>query len=237
MPSERQIAANRLNARRSTGPRTPEGRATSSRNALTHGLLAENPVLPDEDPDRFEELRAQLISEYEPVGVIETHLVGQIADKIWRLSRPSRIEAGIIERGRITARVSYLQSQKKLLEQDAHKALENDRFPSLAHPVEPQYSEFRAELEQARMLLSDSTVELGEGFINNASAGDALGKLQRYETGIQRSLHSSIALLKRLQENRIERGTLTLEAEEIVPERPRIRTRPVRADNDDACSG
>jgi hypothetical protein len=38
MPSDRQIAANQSNARKSTGPRSNEGRQTSSGNARTHGL-------------------------------------------------------------------------------------------------------------------------------------------------------------------------------------------------------
>jgi hypothetical protein len=40
MTSERQIAANRQNARRSTGPRTPRGKAAASKSALRHGLAA-----------------------------------------------------------------------------------------------------------------------------------------------------------------------------------------------------
>ena len=45
MATERQIAANRRNARRSTGPRTPAGKARSSRNARRHGL--ETPIAAD----------------------------------------------------------------------------------------------------------------------------------------------------------------------------------------------
>jgi hypothetical protein len=47
MASDRQTAANRENARRSTGPRTPLGKARASLNAVRHGLSARNAVLPD----------------------------------------------------------------------------------------------------------------------------------------------------------------------------------------------
>jgi hypothetical protein len=38
MASEKQIAANRANAQKSTGPKTAAGRLKSSRNAFRHGL-------------------------------------------------------------------------------------------------------------------------------------------------------------------------------------------------------
>ena len=51
MATEAQINANRRNAQKSTGPRSPEGKAATSRNALKHGLCAEKHLLVDEDDD------------------------------------------------------------------------------------------------------------------------------------------------------------------------------------------
>jgi hypothetical protein len=45
MATEKQIAANRANALQSTGPRTPDGKAIARRNALDHGLTAEQLML------------------------------------------------------------------------------------------------------------------------------------------------------------------------------------------------
>ena len=50
MATAAQIAANRLNVQKSTGPRTPEGKAASSSNALKHGMDAASIVIPGEDP-------------------------------------------------------------------------------------------------------------------------------------------------------------------------------------------
>ena len=53
MTSEKQRKANRQNAKKSTGPRTEDGKASTSQNALKHGLLARDAVLPGEDPADF----------------------------------------------------------------------------------------------------------------------------------------------------------------------------------------
>lgn len=232
MTSERQYAANHRNAQRSTGPRTPEGRAASSRNALTHGLLAENPLLSYEDPAQFEELRSQFMSHYEPVGVIENQLVERVSSLSRRLSRVSRIEAEVLESEANAAWVSDLMAQKKTMEQEALAAWADQMSPSPARPAEPRYSELQDELREALRALSGSTAGLGESFRNGASGRDVISRLVRYETHLQRSLYSSIAELERLQANRIERRTVTFETGENMP--VRRRTRPVRTpDNDE----
>ena len=64
MATDKQIQANRRNARKSTGPKTEEGKARSRNNALRHGLTAELAVLPHEDPHQYEELRAGFIASH-----------------------------------------------------------------------------------------------------------------------------------------------------------------------------
>src|SRR5262245_55553097 len=63
---ERQLEANRLNARRSSGPRTQEGKGRARMNALRHGLTAKSIVIGDEDPKEFEDLRAKLQHDLQP---------------------------------------------------------------------------------------------------------------------------------------------------------------------------
>ena len=60
MASVAQIEANRLNAQKSTGPRTPEGKEKASRNAVKHGLLAGQMVIHGEDPREYDSYRAEL---------------------------------------------------------------------------------------------------------------------------------------------------------------------------------
>ena len=98
--SDKQLAANRRNATRSTGPRTPEGKARVKWNALKHGLLARSVVVPlkggPENRRQFKALLEQLHEEMHPVGMIEEMLVEQIAVAYWRRRRALRAEAGEI---------------------------------------------------------------------------------------------------------------------------------------------
>jgi hypothetical protein len=95
MATQAQIDANRLNAKKSTGPRTPEGKATSSRNSLLHGLTAAKHFLPDEDPAGPALLLEDLRAEWKPNGPTQELLVERMAVASWRLRRFVRVEAGL----------------------------------------------------------------------------------------------------------------------------------------------
>ena len=94
MATEAQRKANRQNAKKSTGPRTEEGKASSSQNGLKHGLLARDAVMADEDPAEYDRQLQQLEDTIFPKNALEFELVRQIADAQWRLRRLSRLEAG-----------------------------------------------------------------------------------------------------------------------------------------------
>src|SRR4051794_38197578 len=97
MSTEKQRNANRLNSLKSTGPRTLEGRATSSANSLKHGLTARHVVLSIEDRAAFEEFRADMLDEYQPVGTQELLLVTQICDGWARIMRCRAMETDLFE--------------------------------------------------------------------------------------------------------------------------------------------
>ena len=79
MATEAQVTANRLNATKSTGPCTAEGKAVVAQNAIKHGLLARQHVVLGEDPQQFEHDRRQWLEEFQPAGYAETKLVERIA--------------------------------------------------------------------------------------------------------------------------------------------------------------
>ena len=85
--SAAKLAANRANAQKSTGPKTPRGKTTSSWNALKHGLLSRRLVnFSDQSQRSFLELLADLRQEYTPVGALEELLLEKIAYEYWRLA-------------------------------------------------------------------------------------------------------------------------------------------------------
>jgi hypothetical protein len=96
MATAAQIAACAANAQHSTGPRSPDGRAVSSRNALKFGLYSQADLLPGEDPADLEQLARDFDDEYCPEGPLETSLVRDLVRGIWLERRYTRIEAEIV---------------------------------------------------------------------------------------------------------------------------------------------
>ena len=96
MRTEKQTSASRENAKKSTGPRTTEGKARASKNALKHGLMAQDAVIPGEDPAAFDRHLTNLETTYLPRNYIEKQIVRQIADTMWRIKRLSRIETTVV---------------------------------------------------------------------------------------------------------------------------------------------
>jgi ATP-dependent Zn protease len=94
MASERQIAANRRNAKKSTGPTTALGKKRSSKNAYTHGLSL--PVRNAGSQKQIEEL-SQLFagdaSDARFLGLAET-----AADAQADLERVRQVKTAMLER-------------------------------------------------------------------------------------------------------------------------------------------
>ena len=95
MATAKQVAANRANAQRSTGPNTSAGKAKVGLNAVGHGLTSAIVVLPGEDPLAYHQLCEDLHAELAPQGILETRLVASIAVCLWRWERTVRIETGL----------------------------------------------------------------------------------------------------------------------------------------------
>jgi hypothetical protein len=97
MTSWRQWQANRLNALRSTGPRTGDGKRISRRNALRHGLTAETVIDGLEDSEDYRGFEAAIIADYDAETGIERELVLRLASLLWRLRRIIAIETDLFQ--------------------------------------------------------------------------------------------------------------------------------------------
>jgi hypothetical protein len=110
MASEKQIEANRLNAEKSTGPKTAEGKAVAAQNSLRHGLRTRQIVCFDEKRADFESFYAGLVETLAPADAIEEQLVERVALCAWRLRRAVRVEADLINSAH-AAQTSYHHTQ------------------------------------------------------------------------------------------------------------------------------
>lgn len=93
MATEKQIAANQANAKRSTGPLSEQGKAASSRNAVKHGALSHVAVAEHEDENLYAALLAALIDDHNPQTTIERQLIERLTLLFWRESRLAKTEA------------------------------------------------------------------------------------------------------------------------------------------------
>jgi hypothetical protein len=95
MTSWSQFEANRRNALRSTGPKSPEGKRISRRNALRRGLAAETVIDGLEDTEDYGGFEAAIISDYNAETAVERELVLRLASLLWRLRRIIAIETDL----------------------------------------------------------------------------------------------------------------------------------------------
>ncbi len=93
MATRAQIDANRKNALKSTGPKSPEGKGRARMNRLTHGLRAERGALPTEDPAEFGAFMDAWFDDWKPTTTARAELVEQAAVAAWRRKRCVRAEA------------------------------------------------------------------------------------------------------------------------------------------------
>ena len=198
MVNEKKVAANRRNARKSTGPRSATGKAKARLNAIKHGLTASLPIfLEGESEDEFEAMRTGFHQAWSPIGELEVFLVDRMVQRGWQMGRAERVEVELFSR--------------QILADDA-KRLETALQPVFKIPgvMASQFSselEFPDEADSKKQLaekrLRMAAFRVGTAFLGLTSGEDSLGKLQRYETDAERSFFRAAHELERLQRRRI----------------------------------
>ncbi|HSV99902.1 MAG TPA: hypothetical protein VLI39_07000 [Sedimentisphaerales bacterium] len=180
MASVAQIQANRLNAQKSTGPRTAEGKERASQNAVKHGLLAKEAVIVGEDPAEFEMYREGMIEALAPVGPVEAMLAERVVGLSWRLRRAERLQNvafAALDEGEPTELLeARLQEWKQL------KGSERDR---------------------AACGVLDESTALAQKVVEDFAGARVLDRMLMYERRIESSLYRTIRELRRERETRV----------------------------------
>ena len=175
MSSSARILANRLNARKSTGPRSPEGKAVVARNPVKHGLLARQDVISSESQAEFDLYRTLILADLAPATPMESMLAERIVVLSWRLKRIACIQAQTIDAMKARNTSSPLDKLTKSLlfkGQDLPQADSSDPAKDLA---------------------------LGRIAIKDFSNARVLEHLLMYERRIENSMFKTIFELQRLQ--------------------------------------
>ena len=203
MTSVRKIETSRQNARRSTGPKTAAGKARVAQNAITHGLLSHDTLLPDEDPQLLQTLTDALRAEWNPEGAHEQFLVDMMIRAAWRLGRVARMEAGVLTWKHLGILAERAGRAARTYERGAVGAfLEKYEQPTITDSEKHRAAMTQAQRLKARREESPAAT-LGLTFIRGSSGVDALSKLQRYEAAIERSFFRALHELQRLQHARL----------------------------------
>ena len=172
MASAAQIAANRCNAQKSTGPRTEAGKAVACQNGLRHGFLARQDVIGSESQAQFDGHRERMWKALTPVGPVESELAERIVSLSWRLRRAGRFQNEAID---------ALNTPKPL------EKLTQSLLARQTRRVQDEAEADEMDLALGRMLVKD--------FSNHR----VLDRMLMYERRIENSLYRSLLELQRLQ--------------------------------------
>jgi hypothetical protein len=205
MTSLKQIEANRLNGRKSTGPTTPEGKERSRCNAVRHGLTAQTVIGALEDAGDYKGFEAAIVADFAPQDALEHELVLRLASLLWRLRRALAMETGLfdIQADQIkwvqncrSARSACDPSQPTLAV-DQPLTLPNDA-PPLENGLEMVACPSESKTSPSER--PNHGVDLARCFLRLANLPNfALDRLSRYETMLSRQVAQVLFALDALR--------------------------------------
>ena len=132
--SSKRADANRRNARKSTGPKTPEGKDRSKFNALKHGLDARTLVLPGEEAGAFQDRLDAWATDLRPRNDVEQVLVERSATLSWQLERADRAEAARLASVLVAAPAEAALRQADLAAALGQRLFRDNRGPLPLYP-------------------------------------------------------------------------------------------------------
>jgi len=207
MSTQKQITANQKNAGQSTGPKTAGGKAAVALNALKHGLLAREVVLPTDGAGEraaFDEFADDVRDAFQPVGQLEDILVDKIVAGLWRLRRVTRVEAGLFAYRLYEGAVG--RSSEEALQVSRNETWREDlvrrHLPALDRGAVENpalLGEALTAVRQVERRRDGPTPSLGRAFVADEGT---FTTLTRYEAAIERGVYRALHELERLQRTR-----------------------------------
>jgi hypothetical protein len=215
MTSVKQLAANRRNALKSTGPKTEEGKNRSRRNAVRHGLTAETVIGTLEDAEDDKAFEAAITADYDAQSAVERQLVLRLVGLLWRLRRATTIETGLFEIQVALQRDDTKDGHLSPMSREIVYAVLAERSLLPNHDA-PTLSA-TAGLETADpcntrivVLAANRSVDLARYFLRLANLPNStLDRLSRYEAALWRQVRQTLVTLDALDRRKPqERGGL-----------------------------
>jgi hypothetical protein len=200
MATGKQLAANRANAKHSTGPKTKEGKKRSRMNSCKHGLSAKAILVDEEDPADFDELHKNLIVEFSPRPGAEAQLVFRLAALFWRLRRIPAFEANSLRTREATdyrddPRVAQILSdQRAMLQRNAEVCA---RFILESGIKIPENDKKVRDAEDK--VVAPTPTQLPPPVTTESEHQETLAKISRHENALQNSLNRTFNVLFGLQ--------------------------------------
>jgi hypothetical protein len=205
----RQAEARRANGKLSRGPKTAEGKAVVSQNALKFGFFARSPLLPGESDREFAAYRGGWIESLHPADAAEAALVDRIADCAWRLRRFPAVEAGLYTATYLSEQAALSRRQtRRMIEYDLEAQPEETNNPELFRQLLAREAEIVEEL-------NSPAYAMGRAFRRDAQKADGFTRLSRCESYLDRGFYRSLRELLLLQASKSEanRGSTQYEAQ------------------------
>jgi len=173
----KKTLANRLNSKKSTGPKSEAGKRRSSLNSIKHGLYGEKIAIIGENIDEINDITERLVKELKPVGINQEIIVSKMVDLAIRLRRIPLLEAGILN--------------QEMQEYEAEKYKED-------------VAEVVGGGDKKTMMLSSNVIvrKSGLSFARDCNSGSAILKLNTIEDKLLSKYFKLLEILKRLQKKK-----------------------------------
>ena len=201
MATQRQIEANRRNAKKSTGPRTAAGKVKAAQNAIKHGLFSDKLLIRFENKEDFYFLRDQLLEALQPEGALELFLASRIVTLAWRLKR-----LGQTEQEMVTTQLVDLYYFVNSPYCDEHRARDEANYRAMLAAKAAGFADDDLNAPAPRVF---EVLTLGDCLTRSFDTNSTFEKFSRYESHLEQCFRRTLHEYQRVQTMRKGQAVVT----------------------------